>query len=129
MSDVFRRNIKNNIQDQFIQNRLGKLMPCISGSYIPIRIYRMVQQNFSKKRYLHFGDWLDFWLFIINSLTIILIESRLTVRRALGSLRKKSFVFYMILLKSTDFSTVGPKKRRGVGCRSGPSFHTRHGPG
>ena len=37
MSDVPLRNIKNNIQYQFIRNSLEKLMPWISGSYIPIQ--------------------------------------------------------------------------------------------
>ena len=37
MSDVLLRNIKDSIQYQFIQNRLEKLMPWISGSYIPIQ--------------------------------------------------------------------------------------------
>ena len=37
MSDVPLRNIKNNMQYQFIRNRLEKLMPWISGSYIPFR--------------------------------------------------------------------------------------------
>ena len=37
MSDVPLRNIKNEIQYQFIRNRLEKLMPWISGSCIPIQ--------------------------------------------------------------------------------------------
>ena len=37
MSGVPLRNIQNNIQYQFIRNRLEKLMPWISGSYIPIQ--------------------------------------------------------------------------------------------
>ena len=37
MSGVPPRNIKNNIQYQDIRNRLEKLMPWISGSYIPIK--------------------------------------------------------------------------------------------
>ena len=37
MSDVPLRNIKNDIQYQFIRNRLGNLMPWIPGSYIPIK--------------------------------------------------------------------------------------------
>ena len=37
MSGVPPRNIKNNIQYQCIRNRLEKLMPWISGSYIPIQ--------------------------------------------------------------------------------------------
>ena len=49
MSDVPLRNIKNNIQHQFIWDRLEKLMPWISGSYIPIKKYRMIQPNFFQK--------------------------------------------------------------------------------
>ena len=37
MTGVPLRSIENNIQYQFIRNRLEKLMPWISGSYIPIK--------------------------------------------------------------------------------------------
>ena len=37
MSDVPLRNIKNNMQYQYIRNHLEKLMPWRSGSYIPIK--------------------------------------------------------------------------------------------
>ncbi len=50
MSDVSWRNIKNNIQDQFIRNRLEKLMPWIFFSYIPIQELSGDPTVFSKKR-------------------------------------------------------------------------------
>ena len=62
MSDVPPRNIKNNIQYQYIRNRLEKLMPWISGSYIPIeKLSEDPPPTPPQITDLDFGDWLDFW--------------------------------------------------------------------
>ena len=61
MSDVPPRNIKNNIQYQYIRNRLEKLMPWISGSYIPIqKTSDDPTQVFSKKRVFGFLGLVEF---------------------------------------------------------------------
>ena len=71
MSDVPPRNIKNNIQYQFVRNRLEKLMPWISGSYIPIKkLSDDPTKLFPKRGNLDLWDWLDFWVFIISYLGI-----------------------------------------------------------
>ena len=68
MSDVPPRNIQKNIQYRFIRNRLEKLMPWISGSYIPIKkLSEDPPTTPPRSTDLDFGDWLDFWVFIINS--------------------------------------------------------------
>ena len=66
------RNIKKEIRDSFIQNRLEKLMPWISGSYIPIKeLSDDPTKLFPKRGYLDLWDWLDFIdKFITNSLIL-----------------------------------------------------------
>ena len=67
MSNVSRLNTKNNMRDQFIQNRLEKLMPkIIMFSYIPIKnMSDDPTKLLPTGKYLEIWDWLDFWIFLI----------------------------------------------------------------